>query len=86
MTIRRMQRHDPGPRRSRSVESSLRQTRILAAIALAAPVGGIASDFARFHCVEHLVGDVVGRDLGHVDTRGPGKPVLDAGSVECVSA
>jgi len=40
-----MPRHDPGPRRSRSVESYLRQTRVLAAVALAALVGGIVSDF-----------------------------------------
>ena len=39
-----MRRHDPGPRRSRSVESYLRQTRILAAVALAALVGGVLSD------------------------------------------
>jgi hypothetical protein len=39
-----MRRHDPGPRRSRSVESYLRQTRILAAVALAALVGGVVSD------------------------------------------
>ena len=40
-----MRRHDPGPRRSRSVESYLRQTRILAAVALAALIGGVVSDF-----------------------------------------
>jgi len=39
-----MRRHDPGPRRSRSVESYLRQTRILAAVALAALIGGVVSD------------------------------------------
>ena len=39
-----MRRHDPGPRRSRSLESYLRQTRILAAVALAALVGGGVSD------------------------------------------
>ena len=40
-----MRRHDPGPRRSRSVESHLRQTRVLAAVALGALVGGVVSDF-----------------------------------------
>jgi uncharacterized small protein (DUF1192 family) len=40
-----VRRHDAGPRRSRSVESYLRQTRVLAAVAVAALVGGIASDF-----------------------------------------
>jgi hypothetical protein len=39
-----MQRHRSGPRRSRSVESYLRQTRILAAVALAALIGGAVSD------------------------------------------
>ena len=41
-----MRRHDPGPRRSRSVESYLLQTRVLAAVALAALVGGVVSDFS----------------------------------------
>ena len=39
-----MRRHDPGPRRSRSVESYLRQTRILAAVAPGALLGGLVSD------------------------------------------
>jgi len=38
-----MRRHDPGPRRSRPVQSYLRQTR-LAAVAFAALVGGVVSD------------------------------------------
>jgi hypothetical protein len=40
-----MRRQPEGPRRSESVQSYLRQTRILAIIALAALAGGIASDF-----------------------------------------
>ena len=39
-----MRRHQPGPRRSGSVESYLRQTRVLAALALVALVAGIVSD------------------------------------------
>jgi hypothetical protein len=41
---RAMRRHNQGPRRSRSIESYLRQTRILAAVALAALVAGAVSD------------------------------------------
>ena len=39
-----MARHDPGPRRSDSVDSYLRGTRVIAAVALLALVGGVASD------------------------------------------
>jgi hypothetical protein len=39
-----MARHDPGPRRSESVESYLRETRVIAAVALLALVGGVVSD------------------------------------------
>jgi hypothetical protein len=40
-----MRHHTTGPRRDRSVQSYLRQTRILAVIALLAFAGGVASDF-----------------------------------------
>jgi len=39
-----MRRHDVGPRRSRSVDALLRRTRLLAAVALLALVGGIVWD------------------------------------------
>lgn len=39
-----MARHDPGPRRSESVESYLRETRVIAAVALLALIGGVVSD------------------------------------------
>jgi hypothetical protein len=39
-----MARHDLGPRRSESVESYLRGTRVIAAVALLALVGGVVSD------------------------------------------
>jgi hypothetical protein len=39
-----MVRHDPGPRRSESIDTYLRRTRALAALALLALVGGIVSD------------------------------------------
>jgi hypothetical protein len=39
-----MDRHDPGPRRSDSVDAYRRRTRALAALALLALVGGIVSD------------------------------------------
>jgi len=39
-----MARHDPGPRRSDSVESYLRETRAAAAVAVLALAGGVASD------------------------------------------
>jgi hypothetical protein len=40
-----MMRQPPGPRRARSVQSYLRQTRIVAILALAAFAGGVVSDF-----------------------------------------
>ena len=40
----RMTRHDTGPRRSRSIESFLRPSRVVAAVALLALVGAIISD------------------------------------------
>ena len=39
-----MARHDPGPRRSESVDSYLQETRAFAAVALLALVGGVVSD------------------------------------------
>ena len=39
-----MARHDPGPRRSGSVESYLRETRTAAAVAVLALAGGVVSD------------------------------------------
>ena len=39
-----MSRRDSGPRRSKSVDAYLRDTRMLAAIALLALVGGVLSD------------------------------------------
>ncbi len=39
-----MERHDPGPRRSDSVDSYLRETRLIAAVAVLALVGGVVSD------------------------------------------
>jgi hypothetical protein len=44
-----MARHDPGPRRSESLESYLRQTRVIAAVALLALVGGVVSDALAGH-------------------------------------
>lgn len=44
-----MARHDLGPRRSESIESYLRQTRVLAAIAVVAVVAGVASDALAGH-------------------------------------
>jgi hypothetical protein len=44
-----MARHDPGPRRSESVESYLRETRALAVVALLALVGGVVSDALAGH-------------------------------------
>jgi hypothetical protein len=44
-----MARHDLGPRRSESVESYLRETRALAAVALLALVGGVVSDALAGH-------------------------------------
>jgi hypothetical protein len=48
-----MARHDPGPRRSESVESYLRETRALAAVALLALVGGVVSDALAGHFWTH---------------------------------
>jgi hypothetical protein len=39
-----MARHDPGPRGSESVEPYLRETRVIAAVAVLALVGGVVSD------------------------------------------
>jgi hypothetical protein len=39
-----MKGHDPGPRRSASVDSYLRETRLLAAVAVAGLFGGVVSD------------------------------------------
>lgn len=39
-----MARHDPGPRRSESIDSYLRETRAFAAVALLALIGGVVSD------------------------------------------
>src|SRR5580704_12599401 len=39
-----MRRHDAGPRRSAPVHSSLRETRLLAALAIAGLVAGVLSD------------------------------------------
>ena len=39
-----MARHDPGPRRSESIDSYLRETRAIVAVALLALVGGVVSD------------------------------------------
>jgi hypothetical protein len=44
-----MARHDPGPRRSESVESYLWETRALAAVALLALIGGVVSDALAGH-------------------------------------
>jgi hypothetical protein len=41
-----MRRHDVGPRRTQSVDSLLRRTRVAAGVALLALVAGIVSDFA----------------------------------------
>lgn len=41
-----MRRHDSGPRRSQSVDALRRGTRVLAAVALLALVGGVVSDLA----------------------------------------
>lgn len=44
-----MARHDPGPRPSESVDSYLRETRVIAAVALLALVGGVVSDGLAAH-------------------------------------
>jgi hypothetical protein len=41
---RDMDRHDPGPRRSESVDSYIRETRAVAGVALLALVAGVVSD------------------------------------------
>ncbi len=44
-----MARHDLGPRRTESVESYLRETRVVAAVALLALTGGVLSDVFESH-------------------------------------
>ena len=54
--VEQMVRHDPGPRRSRSVESYFRRTRVLAALALLVLAGGIVADaLARHFWVDNPV-------------------------------
>jgi hypothetical protein len=48
-----MRRQPPGPRRARSVQSYLRQTRIVAILALAAFAGGLVSDVTNESFWEH---------------------------------
>ena len=52
-TLAAVMRRPAGPRRARSVRSYLRQTRIVAIIALAAVAGGVVSDFTNRSFWEH---------------------------------
>jgi hypothetical protein len=60
-----MARHDPGPRRSESVDSYLWGTRVIAAVALLALIGGVVSDvlaghfWGRHPLVANLVSSVI---------------------------